>query len=91
MAADSSLIPGLRYTDGPAAIDFLCRAFGFVRQLVVMTPGGQVAHAQRQPTPSKRQSGAGRIAGLAWARGRSAEQETRKQEFLKQMKKNKKG
>ncbi len=46
MAADSTLIPGLRYTDGPAAIDFLCRAFGFVRQLVVMTPGGQVAHAQ---------------------------------------------
>jgi uncharacterized glyoxalase superfamily protein PhnB len=27
-------IPALRYKDAPAAIDFLCRAFGFERQLV---------------------------------------------------------
>ncbi len=46
MTQTSSLIPGLRYTDGPAAIDFLCRAFGFTRQLVIMTESGQVAHAQ---------------------------------------------
>jgi uncharacterized glyoxalase superfamily protein PhnB len=25
----STIIPGLRYKDAPAAIDFLCRAFGF--------------------------------------------------------------
>jgi uncharacterized glyoxalase superfamily protein PhnB len=38
---------GMRYKDAPAAIDWLCRAFGFTAQLVV--PGeseGQVAHAQ---------------------------------------------
>src|SRR3546814_7102793 len=42
-----SMIPALRYRDAPAAIDFLCRAFGFSRHLVV--PGeaaGTVAHAQ---------------------------------------------
>jgi uncharacterized glyoxalase superfamily protein PhnB len=40
------IVPGLRYQDGPAAIEFLCRAFGFSRQLVVMTQDGRVAHAQ---------------------------------------------
>jgi hypothetical protein len=38
---------GMRYKDAPAAIDWLCRAFGFTAQLVV--PGeseGQIAHAQ---------------------------------------------
>lgn len=29
-----ALIPCLRYADAPAAIDFLCRAFGFERQAV---------------------------------------------------------
>lgn len=29
-----SLIPSLRYADAPAAIDFLCRAFGFTRHAV---------------------------------------------------------
>lgn len=28
------LIPSLRYADAPAAIDFLCRAFGFTRHAV---------------------------------------------------------
>lgn len=46
MTTAATLIPGLRYTNGPAAIDFLCRAFGFARQLVIMTAEGQVAHAQ---------------------------------------------
>jgi uncharacterized glyoxalase superfamily protein PhnB len=46
MTAEATLIPGLRYRDGPAAIEFLCRAFGFVRHLVVMTDDGSVAHAQ---------------------------------------------
>lgn len=46
MPHQATLIPGLRYTDGPAAIDFLCRAFGFTKHLEVMTPNGQVAHAQ---------------------------------------------
>jgi len=43
---EARLIPGLRYKDGPAAIDFLCRAFGFERHLVIMNDAGQVAHAQ---------------------------------------------
>jgi len=30
----STLIPCLRYRDAPAAIDFLCRAFGFARHAV---------------------------------------------------------
>ena len=42
----ATLIPGLRYADGPAAIDFLCRAFGFQRQLVIPGEGGAIAHAQ---------------------------------------------
>jgi uncharacterized glyoxalase superfamily protein PhnB len=46
MPHEASLVPGLRYTDGPAAIDFLCRAFGFTQHLVVMNGTGQVAHAQ---------------------------------------------
>lgn len=29
-----AVIPCLRYADAPAAIDFLCRAFGFTRQAV---------------------------------------------------------
>lgn len=29
-----AVIPCLRYADAPAAIDFLCRAFGFARQAV---------------------------------------------------------
>ena len=42
-----NVIPGLRYQDAPAAIEWLCRAFGFERHLVV--PGeeeGVIAHAQ---------------------------------------------
>jgi len=42
-----NVIPGMRYADAPAAIDWLCRAFGFEKHLVV--PGdeeGVIAHAQ---------------------------------------------
>ena len=42
-----NVIPGMRYRNAPAAIDWLCRAFGFERHLVV--PGeedGTIAHAQ---------------------------------------------
>jgi uncharacterized glyoxalase superfamily protein PhnB len=42
----ATLIPGLRYTDGPAAIEFLTSAFGFERQLVVPGEAGTIAHAQ---------------------------------------------
>ncbi len=42
----STAIPCLRYRDAPAAIDWLCRVFGFERQLVVPGGPGQIAHAQ---------------------------------------------
>jgi uncharacterized glyoxalase superfamily protein PhnB len=42
----STVIPGLRYHDAPAAIDWLCRAFGFEKSAVYSNPDGTVAHAQ---------------------------------------------
>ena len=41
-----SVIPTMRYRDAPAAIDWLCRAFGFERHLVVPDEAGGIAHAQ---------------------------------------------
>ena len=42
-----NVIPGMRYVDAPAAIDWLCRAFGFEKHLVVPGEGeGVIAHAQ---------------------------------------------
>jgi hypothetical protein len=40
------LYPALRYADAHAAIDWLCKAFGFVKQEVYDGPNGTVAHAQ---------------------------------------------
>ena len=42
----SNIIPGMRYKDAPAAIDWLCRTFGFSRHLVVPDGEGGIAHAQ---------------------------------------------
>jgi uncharacterized glyoxalase superfamily protein PhnB len=42
----STLIPSLRYRNAPAAIDWLCRAFGLTKNAVYMTDGNTVAHAQ---------------------------------------------
>jgi uncharacterized glyoxalase superfamily protein PhnB len=42
----ASVIPTLRYRDAAAAIDWLCRAFGFARHLVVPGENGSIAHAQ---------------------------------------------
>ncbi|HTO07169.1 MAG TPA: VOC family protein [Myxococcota bacterium] len=39
-------IPCLRYQDAAAAIEWLCRAFGFDRHLVVPGPSGGIAHAE---------------------------------------------
>ncbi len=41
-----NVIPSLRYQDAPKAIDWLCDAFGFERQLVVPGEDGTIAHAQ---------------------------------------------
>lgn len=42
----STIIPGLRYRDAHAAIDFLCTAFGFTRHAVYANEHGGVEHAQ---------------------------------------------
>jgi uncharacterized glyoxalase superfamily protein PhnB len=48
MAIRTALIPCLRYENAPAAIDFLCAAFGFERQAVYSDDAdpGVVHHAQ---------------------------------------------
>jgi uncharacterized glyoxalase superfamily protein PhnB len=42
----TTLIPCLRYRDAPAAIEWLCKVFGFEKQLVVPGPNNTIAHAQ---------------------------------------------
>ncbi len=42
----TTIIPTMRYRDANAAIDWLCRAFGFEKNLVVPDDQGGVAHAQ---------------------------------------------
>jgi len=42
----ATVIPSLRYQDAPKAIDWLCRAFGFEKHLVVPGEGDTIAHAQ---------------------------------------------
>ena len=42
----ANVIPCMRYHDAPAAIEWLCRAFGFEKHLVVPGEHGAIAHAQ---------------------------------------------
>ena len=42
MQGSASIIPCLRYRDAPAAIEWLCRAFGFAKHL----ENGTIAHAE---------------------------------------------
>ncbi len=42
----ANVIPTLRYRDAPAAVEWLCAAFGFEPMLVVPGEDGTVAHAQ---------------------------------------------
>ena len=47
MAAHApSIIPCLRYSDAPAAIEWLKRAFGFTENFIVPGPDNTIAHAQ---------------------------------------------
>jgi uncharacterized glyoxalase superfamily protein PhnB len=41
-----TVIPALRYRNAPAAIDWLCRAFGFEKHAVYANPDGTIAHAE---------------------------------------------
>ncbi|MFT4538850.1 MAG: putative glyoxalase superfamily protein PhnB [Planctomycetota bacterium] len=42
----STIHPSLSYDDAPAAIEFLCRVFGFKKRLVVPGPDGTVRHSE---------------------------------------------
>ncbi len=42
----SSIIPTMRYNDAAAAIDWLCKAFGFKQHLVVQGENQSIEHAQ---------------------------------------------
>jgi uncharacterized glyoxalase superfamily protein PhnB len=42
----ATIIPVLRYRDAPAAIEWLCKVFGFEKHLVVPHQDGSVTHAQ---------------------------------------------
>jgi uncharacterized glyoxalase superfamily protein PhnB len=42
----SNIYPSLFYDDAPAAIEWLCRAFGFEARLVVKAPDGSVMHSE---------------------------------------------
>jgi uncharacterized glyoxalase superfamily protein PhnB len=68
-----TLYPAMRFDDAPAAIDFLERAFGFVRREVHANPDGTIAHAELTLGPSILMLGSdrddprlGRRAGTGW-------------------------
>jgi uncharacterized glyoxalase superfamily protein PhnB len=42
----ATVVPALQYQDAPAAIDFLCKAFGFEKKAVYEGEGGTIAHAE---------------------------------------------
>lgn len=42
----SDIYPSLTYDDAGAAIEWLCRAFGFTRRLVVTGDGGRIEHSE---------------------------------------------
>ena len=45
-SVSSKIFPTLRYQDAPAAIDWLVKAFGMDKQLVIPNSDGTIAHAQ---------------------------------------------
>lgn len=45
-SSPSTIIPGIRYRDAEAAIDWLTRVLGFTAQLVIREEDGSIAHAQ---------------------------------------------
>ncbi len=42
----ATVVPALQYRDAVAAIEFLCRAFGFEKRAIYEGDGGTIAHAQ---------------------------------------------
>ena len=63
----ATMIPGMHYRDAAAAIDWLCRAFGFEKHVVHPGEDGAIAHAQLTfgngmiMCGSKRDEGFGRL------------------------------
>src|SRR5271166_6490909 len=47
-----TMYPSVVYDDAPAAIDWLCQAFGFERHLVVPGPNNTIAHAELSIGPA---------------------------------------
>jgi PhnB protein len=43
---EAHVVPYLCYADAPAAIDFLCKAFGFEEQFRYPMPDGRIGHAE---------------------------------------------
>jgi uncharacterized glyoxalase superfamily protein PhnB len=46
IATKSTIMPTMRYRNAPAAIDWLCRVFGFERHAVYANPDGSIGHAE---------------------------------------------
>jgi PhnB protein len=45
-SSQQRIVPYLAYADAPAAIEFLCRAFGFEERFRFPMPDGQIGHAE---------------------------------------------
>lgn len=48
LSTSSNMFPFFRYRDAEAAIDWLARAFGFEKKMVVPEADGTIAHAELQ-------------------------------------------
>ena len=55
-----SIFPALRYQNGPAALEWLAKAFGFEEHMVVKGPEGTIAHAQMTLGPDLIMLGSGK-------------------------------
>jgi uncharacterized glyoxalase superfamily protein PhnB len=42
----ATIVPALQYRDAPAAVDWLCHAFGFEKRMVVPGENNTIAHAE---------------------------------------------
>ena len=51
MSDNPNIFPAIRYQDGPAAIKWLTKAFGFEKRFVVPGDHGRVTHAELQIAP----------------------------------------
>ena len=73
----SDIHPSLTYDDAPAAIDWLCRAFGFTKRFVVPGPNNRVEHSElslgtgvvmiSSPKPEDRRASPKALTGVAQA------------------------